>query len=67
MGRAPQKKEADFRFRKGDRVKGSDRRGICFQGIVELIAKKQRILWIQTPAGERKLIDSTEHSIERCS
>jgi arginine repressor len=58
-------KETVFRFQTGDRIEGFDSQGVGFQGTVESVARKQRILWIQTEAGQRKLIDATEHSIDR--
>lgn len=66
MARAASKSERDFRFRPGDRIRGADSAGIPYRGTVELIDKKQRILWIHTEAGGRKLIDDTEHTIDHC-
>ncbi len=66
MRRARNKEEKVFGFQLGDRISGLDTKGVGYQGTVELIDKKHRMVWIQTEAGERKLIDSMEYSIERC-
>lgn len=56
--------EPEFRFSPGDRVEAYDRTGLRVQGIVESVADNQRILWIHTTVGERKLLDATEHTVD---
>lgn len=49
----------------GDEVVASNQRGIRWRGTVEIAVPSQGLLWIQTDAGERRLVDLPEFSIHR--
>lgn len=49
----------------GDEVVVSNQRGIRWRGTVETADASQGLLWIQTDAGERRLVDLPEFIVHR--
>lgn len=49
----------------GDAVVGEDESGLRWQGTVDMTGPEHGVIWVFTDLGERKLLDISEHSVQR--